>query len=429
MTTARRLEWLLAGTVLALLIPGAAGAEYRLTVLADSADPQLGGVAGTVWSISEPTLSQNGAVAFRAHVDVGNAPPLPPAAVLVYTADDGGATAVTSPTGPVFPIGDVPGINAAGQVSFRAQLFDGATFLDADVRRADPGGAIVRVAGPPIFDGLDLAHHPSLDGSGNVFFVSRGAVRNGVYAGDGSETSFGDYTVIEENATGEPLPAFDPPVGVNEAGVAAYLRTQTSGVQQVVRAAGGAPEVIAQPGDSVSDQPGQIQFLGPYACLNASGDVAFVAVLDTPVLGVFIGDGTAIRTAADSRAGDFDVLGSVVGVNDAGQVAFRGERDGVARLFVGGGGALDEVVTEGAPFLDSVVNQIHAFSPALNEAGQVAFTLGLLNGRNVVVRADPLDPDAVPIPRPALWALALGLGAIGAAAARRMSRPLSGTRS
>ena len=116
--------------------------------------------------------------------------------------------------------------------------------------------------------------------------------------------------------------------------------------------------------------------------INAAGEVAFWGMTRDSEAGVFVGDGSTIKTIANT-AGDFSFLGVAPTINDCGTVAFLGGLDnGGAGYFTGDGTSLKTIANSAGPFdflrmptADNLFGE-----PAINNQGIVAFRADLDEG-------------------------------------------------
>lgn len=121
-------------------------------------------------------------------------------------------------------------------------------------------------------------------------------------------------------------------------------------------------------------------------------------------------------TIADT-SGPFSSIGSPA-LNNLGEVAFLADLDlGGKGIFTVSSPAA-KVIQTGGPLFGSTVTQLFFFR-GLDDAGQVAFKATLADGRQAIVRADPVV--AVPVPEPSSLLLAAG-GALAFGLASRRGR-------
>jgi hypothetical protein len=392
--------WILIGCFAASFAPSVASAEYQLTTIARSDEPTFGGFAGTIDWFVGATLNGSGQVAFLVIMkQLAVPPPCVTWNNVVAVGDGNSVTTLNDPSSGFYPFGIVGGINEAGQTSFLGQhlteVAPGECEIGiAGVYRGEMGG-ITKIADESIFDGIDHGSSSQVDESGTVAFMSRGAVRNGVYQGDGTESVFGDYVVIEENPSGTGPPIYRDMVAVNASGQVAYLVDESAGFGvRISRSGPSGPVTIAQVGDTIEGAPGSILGLHPPA-MSDSGSVAFIAILYPPAFGVFIEDGNSIQIAYLETSPEANPQ-RVVSINNEGAVLIGGSFDGQEGLYIVQDGDYEQVVKVGDPLLGSTIDSVYALQPALNDAGQVAFHAEVAGGTQVIVRADPIVAEEVP---------------------------------
>jgi hypothetical protein len=212
-----------------------------------------------------------------------------------------------------------PALNDGGQVAFSA-------FTDAGVQvivRADADGSLTTLADDrKRFD--FLGRNPSINGSGQVSFAA-------VLEKDGEE----------------------------------ILLAKSGGLKTVARTAQ------------------EFNFFGFDTSLNDAGDVAFKAELDEELgfdEGLFVGDGSKLRTIYLASTSQFLGDDSRPSINDAGQIAFEESLDDFTRgIFLFDGSGFVTVVDETSTLVDS------AFNPQLNDEGVVAFNAFLDDGGSAIV--------------------------------------------
>jgi hypothetical protein len=126
--------------------------------------------------------------------------------------------------------------------------------------------------------------------------------------------------------------------------------------------------------------------------IDDKSDVAFSAPLTAGGQGVFIGDGSSITTIVDS-SGAFDTFGPVaLGEND---IAFSASLDfsGIRGVYNGPHPVGDKVLQQGdtvAGYAGTVQNVRSISSNSINDAGQIAIVATFSNGRQRLLRADPV---------------------------------------
>jgi len=306
-------------------------------------------------------------------------------------------------------------VNDAGTVAFQAALRGGGTGVFTG-----NGGAVAEVPGPDRLAGV--TSHPDLNGFGATSFYAD-------LPGGGQSV----FLVVEGRLqtiadTRGPFASIGP-LGptMSEAGTVAFRADNTAGVSGIF-----AGDVAALA--TVADTD------GPWSCFHGlpvinGDDVVFRADRKDGVQGIYAGRGGAIRTIAET-GGLFETLALFPSVDDDGTVAFAAtlraggagiftmdegrntrtiETDGayesyrgalisgageVVRIATPRGGSLglfagpdpeaDRILALGDELLGSAVEDLASNPVSVNAAGQVAIRAKLTDGRQFVLRADPV---------------------------------------
>jgi hypothetical protein len=309
-----------------------------------------------------------------------------------------------------------PQLNEAGQLAFSAYLIGTTGGFDDDtgIFRGEPGVSLSQIARErPVgtfTSGLsDVSIATALNDSGQVAFTATyqpgssfgGPALQGEFRGSGGSLT---HIALEGNAApggSGTFSRFYYPA-INEAGEVAFLAdidtSESYDESGIFRGTGGPVTRIARQGQAAPDGNGTLGSFAEFPALNKSGQVAFGVHLqgtsggNTDSQGIFRGSGGALtqiaragQTAPDGNGifipGNF--LGNVQ-LNDSGQAAFWLELTGTSGgtkddsgIFLGDGGPITQIAREGdiAPDGDG---HLEAFwYPALNNAGEVAFTAGI----------------------------------------------------
>ncbi len=246
---------------------------------------------------------------------------------------------------------------------------------------------------------------PILNNAGQIAFRSAltgttgGALDDfGIYRADGTTLTL----IQREFAFLGSLSNLSFPARFNDAGQVLYTATFTplfsTPIAQIrLGSDGGATTVIAAEDDAAPDGNGTFSSFDSGSALNASGQVAFSALLTgtaggtTDNAGIFLGSGTAVTQVARAGQAAPDGNGSFSGFNFAelnasGQVAFQGFFTGTtggitdnAGIFIGSGAAITQIARAGQPAPDGNGSLSGLDNPVLNTSGQVAFS-ALLTG-------------------------------------------------
>ncbi|MBD1931223.1 MULTISPECIES: DUF7453 family protein [Cyanophyceae] len=274
-----------------------------------------------------------------------------------------------------------PSINNAGNVAFLEE-FTGV-FVQTSIRISNGGSISTRSCGgvfcqpiaPGVFESISI---PMLNDAGTVAF------RGGVYQSDNeSDIATGIFTGNDNPFGSEPI---------------ITTIADTSGIFR--------------------------SFSLP--SINNSGNVAFIAGLDTGSSGVFTGNGTTTTTIADS-SGAFNSFFGTPSINDFGTVAFLAGLDvGGSGIFTGNNPLKDKVIVTGDTLFGSTVQELSFYREGLNNSGQVAFFASLANGTSGIFRADPIvvePPKDVPEPAGLLGLWAVGVWSATSALKRKQKQP------
>ena len=194
------------------------------------------------------------------------------------------------------------------------------------------------------------------------------------------------FTKIVDTAT----TPFDPfgfgAPAINDAGQVAFKATDAStNVQGIFRGSGG-------PLTPIADNSGSLNFIGRLPSINNAGDVAFAATVTGSNEQIYRGSGGSLTTiAATTGSPKFFAFNTFL--NNVGSVAFQAELDNADQgLFHGNGGPVTTVfLTSTGPF-----NQSFG-SPAINDAGQIAFEAGRDVGNRGIFRFEPGSGQFTPI--------------------------------
>lgn len=314
-------------------------------------------------------------------------------------------------------------LNDRGQVSFVTTLPTGVTGVFVG-----SGGAVTAVADNS--RSFSTFGFPGINGRGQVTFFGNKVVRSGYYAGpDGSTPLIENHGAIQ---------AFVGDIYSSPSG-------SFSAVHAILRLPGFQQEIIVSDGGRatrVADTSGLFGLLDLDPRVNASGKVAFHGTRRDGSDGIFVGRGGALTTIADSSAvfaafldspaindrgqvlfqaalndvngttglflasrgeistvldstGSFIDFGRAPGINARGEIAFEGTTSDLVGIFTGGDVVADRVIGVGDVIDGSIVSSVGplAFDSALNNRGQLAFIVGLADGRTGIYRADPIRGD------------------------------------
>lgn len=371
--------------------------SYALTPIAETGD------RFSDFSPYVPSINDAGVVAFQAALrdaqpraaggakHLASQHPTPPSAVCIGS---GGAISIVteSRAAAIDAVCSHPDVNRAGAICFYARPSDAGAGqppsppADALFRLQD--GAIARVAqrcGPL---------GPTMNDAGTIAF--RAALESGAQA----ICAWNDGTLDVLAATGDEYVAFHGLPVVNAAGAVAFRADRRDSAGIFVGGRGGLRRIV-ETGERFTS-------LGQFPMINDAGAVAFCGTLrDTGGqrggdeggrgqpgwTGLFIVSDGRAETAIDTSS-DFESFRGVL-LDDAGRVVFyatpRGGRLGV---FSGPDPRRDGLIGLGAELLGSEVTDFALNPVSINAAGQLALRVTLADGRQLILRADPVDDAA-----------------------------------
>jgi len=139
---------------------------------------------------------------------------------VVAVGEGNSVVVLTDPSSSLQAHGFLAGINEAGQTSFPEQhlteIAPGSCESGPECVNRGEIGAITKIADESIFDEIGYGGFSQLDEARTVTLMGRGAVRNGIYQGSGTEGVFADYAVAEEEPSGTAPPYYDGSFAVCE---------------------------------------------------------------------------------------------------------------------------------------------------------------------------------------------------------------------
>jgi hypothetical protein len=360
MTMQRRImSGLFVGAVAAMLVtPAVAQTRYKFTRIADST---------LFGALREPVaLNDRGQVSFVTT--------LPNGVTGVFVGGGGTVTAVADNSRDFSTFG-FPGIDGRGQVTFfgnkivRSGFYEG---IDGSTALIENHGAVGGFVG-------DIYSSPSGAFSAVHAVLRLPGFQQEIIVSDG-----GRATRVADTSGLFALLDLDP--RVNASGRVAFHGTRRDGSDGIFVGRGGALTTIA-------DSSAAFAFFSDSPAINDRGQVLFQAALDdaNATTGLFLASRGEITTVLDSTGAFFD-FGRAPAINDRGQIAFEGTTPSLVGIFTGGDPVADRVIAVGDVIDGSTVASLDplAFDSALNNRGQLAFIVGLADGRTSIYRADPI---------------------------------------
>jgi len=359
----------------------AAAANFTFTNIADPSGSLRG------FGITAPAINASGTVAFRASLDGGGEG--------IFIGDGSELTTIADTNGrlrnPFSQFGFSPDIDDTGKVAFESFLRSGVSgiFVGDGDTPVDPLTPLVDNSGF-----LNALGDPDLNNAGTVSFIANfdALVANGIFTTDGNSTT----SIVDSQGA---FALFGSSPAINETGTVAFVGKLGNGssTDGIFTSTNGLLTTVVD-----TSGPFKGFGFGFEPAINDDGTLAFFAQRDTGEFGIFSHDNGVVTTLADTNS-LFSSFG-VPAINNDGTIAFFARLDtGSEGIFVGSDPLRDRVIAEGDSLFGSTVADLNPFSfsrKALNDTGQIAFFAKLEDGREVIVRADPIRekvPEASPI--------------------------------
>ena len=309
------------------------------------------------------SVNDAGTVAFQAALRGGGTG--------VFTGT-GGAIAEAAGLALLAGVTSHPDLNGAGATSFYGDLPGGGqgVFLLRDGRLqtiADTRGPFASIG--PL--------GPTMNDAGTVAFrADRTAEVSGIFTGDGAALA----TVAD---TDGPWSRFHGLPVINAGGTVVFRADRKDGVQGIYAGRRGSIRTVAETGD-------RFETLSLFPSVNDYGTVAFAATLRA-------GGGAGIFTVHEGRItrlidtdGAFDACRGALITSAGAVVRIATPRGGSLGLFAGPDPEADRILALGDPLLGSTVAEIASNPVSVNAAGHVAIRARLTDGRQLILRADPV---------------------------------------
>ena len=308
------------------------------------------------------SVNNAGTVAFQAALRGGGSG--------VFTGNGG---AVAEAVGPplLAAVTSHPDLNDAGATSFYGDLPEGGqgVFLLRDGRLqtvADTHGSFASIG--PL--------GPTMNEAGLVAFrADRTAGVSGVYAGDGATVA----TIAE---TEGPLVGFHGLPVIERSGTVVFRADRKDGVQGIYAGREGSVQTVAETGEF-------FETLADFPSMNDHRTVAFAATLRSGGAEILTWNVGRITRIVDTD-GAFKAFRSALITNAGAVVHIATPRGGSLGLFAGPDPGADRILAIGDPLLGSSVAEFASNPVSVNAAGQVAIRAKLVDGRQFILRADPL---------------------------------------
>lgn len=347
---------------------------YTFVKIAEPSD--IPGAASVSASVA---IDASGKVAFLVMNDQGH--------IHSIRAGSGGALSlVAAPVAPASVSGNGLRISPTGTVAFFMSAGDGA----------GTHGIYTGAAGvvTPVYEsnsfGPAIADLFSINASGVIAFHSgSSATGGGLFTGDGGPTS--PVFVDSSTLLGNEVFGYEPQI--NAAGSVAFavinhdFANNISGI--AVNVGGTVTPVVT------SEDPPAVRYFSPK--LNDAGVVGFLRVADgdadtAPNQQVMNWSGGALTPIVGSGADGFTQIVNLLGLNNSGRFLFQAFRTGGGIGVYTGPAPFEKVIEIGDPLLGSTLTNFIflGLGTHMNDSGQVVFLAFLADGRQVLVRADPV---------------------------------------
>src|ERR1035438_696352 len=169
---------------------------------------------------------------------------------------------------------------------------------------------------------------------------------------------------------------------INRSGTVVFRADRSGGGQGIYTGTGGPHTRIAETGDLFSD-------LALFPVIDDDGAVAFAATLRAGGSGIFSATARGVTPLIDPN-GLFESFRGAL-INRAGLAAFYATPGG-GRLgvFSGPDPVADRIICLGDPLWGSTVADFALNPVSVNEAAQLAVRVSLANGRQAILRVDPV---------------------------------------
>jgi hypothetical protein len=265
-----------------------------------------------------------------------------------------------------------PDLNNAGALSFYGDLRDDGqgVFLLRDGRLQ----TVASTRGP--FASIGPLG-PTMNEAGTVAFrADRSAGASAIFTGDGASVA----TVAD---TEGPWRRFHglPVITSNETVV--FRADRKDGIQGIYAARAGSIRTVVETGDL-------FETIALFPSANDHGTVAFAAMLRTGGAGLFTADEGRITPMGNADSPFEAYRGALI--NAAGAVVFSATPPGGSLgLFAGADPDADRILAVGSSVLGSAVAEFASNPVSVNAAGHVAIRASLTDGRQLILRADPIE--------------------------------------
>jgi hypothetical protein len=162
-----------------------------------------------------------------------------------------------------------------------------------------------------------------------------------------------------------------------------FRADRRDGVQGIYAGRGGSIRTVAETGD-------EFETLAAFPSANDHGTVAFAATLRAGGAGIFTADEGRITRIIDTD-GTFEACRGALITSAGAVMRIATPRGGSLGLFAGPDPETHRILALGDPLLGSIVAEFASNPVSVNAAGNVAIRARLTDGRQLILRADPVQ--------------------------------------
>jgi hypothetical protein len=319
-----------------------------------------------------PSLNDSGVVVFKGTIGSSAA---------IFRGDGGPVTTIATVGSTYTDLSPYPGINNSGTVVFSAKPTSGSAAIFTS---SGPGQA-TKINGSLTGNFVTDLGVPAINDGGQVVFNAFDNTNQlNVYVGNG----------------GQPLQVGSQPSAssdINNAGAVVYSTSFTT-----LRASSGVTTTIASnaaPFTSYNGAP----------AINSSGTIVFGG-FNGSIVEVGKYDGSSSTIIVSPQNG-FSSGGLEPGINDRGDILFRGTSAFGNGIYIGLDAAQGPVISQGMSLFGSTISEYGFFRHGFNNSGQLAFAYFLTNGQSGIALATPV-PEPMSIAAFGVGMLSVLLGTI-----------------
>jgi len=170
---------------------------------------------------------------------------------------------------------------------------------------------------------------------------------------------------------------------IGNGGTVVFRGDRRDGVEGIYAAGGDSIETVAETGDV-------FETLARFPSVDDDGTVAFAATLCAGGAGIFTVTEGRITRIVDTD-GAFEAFRGAFVAGAGALVFIATPRDGTPGIFAGPDPEADRILALGDSLFDSTVTDFAVNPVSVNGDGQVAVRAVLADGRQLILRADPIE--------------------------------------